>query len=226
MQSILIECSIPNPLQCSSFFLKGTFLKAKILTSIKWTTFFVLALFGIYYAHMRLFRVDVVFYSSLFDALLAAILVGGLLCLPRANRSLGLFEKGQLIAIWLLLGYGFAISIPTVIDRSLSFYIIEKIQQRGGGIKRDSLMGIFTGEFVVESRLDDVRLTEQLESGTVELKDGCIILTPKGHMIASFGQFFRKNLLPKERLLMGEYSDDLTDPFRKSPKSVNYTCSR
>lgn len=34
-----------------------------------------------------------------------------------------------------LLAYGFAISVPTVIDRSLSMYILEKLQQRGGGIQ-------------------------------------------------------------------------------------------
>lgn len=198
----------------------------KILDSLKSTAFFVVILLLVYYLHITLFKVNVVFYSSILDGFIAAFIVGFLVFVSRVAPALNGFEKSLLVVIWLLLGYGYAITIPTVIDRSLSFYIIEKIQQRGGGIKKSSLNDIFTGEFVAESRLADVRLTEQLESGTVELIDGCIVLTEKGDLIASFGQLFRKNLLPKERLLMGEYSADLTDPFKNSAVDVDYTCSR
>jgi hypothetical protein len=129
-----------------------------------------------------------------------------------------------LIIIWLLLGYAIAISIPTVIDRSLSFYILEKIQQRGGGIRQDAFERIFTQEYIGEHRLIDVRLTEQLESGTVEIKNGCVFLTSKGYIVASFGRYFRTHWLPRKRLLMGEYSDDLTDPFKNSVSNYEYTC--
>jgi hypothetical protein len=129
-----------------------------------------------------------------------------------------------MIFIWLLLGYAFAISIPTVIDRSLSFYILEKLQQRGGGIKINNFEQVFTQEYVKEHRLVDVRLTEQLESGTIEIKNGCVILTVKGSNIASFSQMFRRNFLPKHRLLMGKYSDDLTNPFRHKLSKIDYLC--
>ena len=114
--------------------------------------------------------------------------------------------------------------MPTVIDRSLSFYILEKLQQRGGGIKQDSFEQIFTQEYVKEYRLVDVRLTEQLQSGTIIIENGCVKLTEKGERVANFGRYFRKHWLPKERLLMGKYTDDLTDPFRSSTASPNYTC--
>lgn len=94
--------------------------------------------------------------------------------------------------MWLITGYAMAISGPAVIDRSLSFYILEKIQQRGGGIKQEKLAQVFTDEYLKEHRLVDVRLTEQLESGTIVVNDGCVLLTPKGERFASFGQYFRK----------------------------------
>jgi hypothetical protein len=59
---------------------------------------FAMLLFLIYYIHVTYFSVDVVFMLRL------------------------------LTAYWLLAGYAFAISIPTVFDRCLSFYILEKIQ--------------------------------------------------------------------------------------------------
>lgn len=196
----------------------------KITRAIAATSLFVLLLAIVYYVHIAFFRVNVVFYAAIADAVLAALLAGVALFSVAYFRPLGGFEKSQLLVIWLLAGYGFAISIPTVIDRSLSFYILEKLQQRGGGIKQESFEEVFTKEYVKEHRLVDVRLTEQLESGTIVIKDGCVRLTDKGESIATFGRFFRQNLLPKKRLLMGEYSDDLTNPFRQSEVTPSYIC--
>lgn len=188
------------------------------------TVAFVIGLLLIYYVHMRYFRVDVVLYASMFDAVLASAVVFAGLHLLKWFRDFTRLELIQLAAIWLLGGYAFAISVPTVIDRSLSFYILEKLDQRGGGIREDAFREIFTEEYVREHRLVDVRLTEQLQSGTVELHDGCVKLTSRGERLATFSRFYRQNLLPTHRLLMGEYTDDLTDPFRDSRMTSDYRC--
>ena len=188
------------------------------------TTLFVLLLFTVHAVHMTMFRVNVVFYAAIADALMAAAICGVLVFFIGYFRTLSGFEKSQLIVIWLLSGYAFAISVPTVIDRSLSFYLLEKIQQRGGGIKKDAFEQIFTKEYVKEHRLVDVRLTEQLESGTIEIKNGCVHLTQKGERVAAFGRYYRTHWLPKQRLLMGQYSDDLTDPFKNSAMHHYYVC--
>ena len=187
---------------------------------------FTVVLLGIYYSHVNFFKVNVVFYAAIGDGVVAAFMTGVILQFLPYFRVFGGFEKLQLVVIWLLFGYSFAISVPTVIDRSLSFYILEKLQQRGGGIKQDSFEQVFTQEYVKEHHLVDVRLTEQLQSGTIAINDGCVTLTEKGQMIASFGRFFRTHWLPKQRLLMGKYSDTLTDPFRNSVANVDYTCQR
>ena len=185
--------------------------------------FAFILLFG-YYLHINFFNINVLFYATVVDAVLAAFFSGLILVTASYFRIFNFFEKIQMIFIWLLLGYAFAISIPTVIDRSLSFYILEKLQQRGGGIKINNFEQVFTQEYVKEHRLVDVRLTEQLESGTIEIKNGCVILTVKGNNIASFSQMFRRNFLPKHRLLMGKYSDDLTNPFRHKLSKIDYLC--
>lgn len=196
----------------------------KLKRAITATFLFTVLLGIIYYIHIAFFRVNVVFYAAIADGVLATLIAGIASFSMSYFRPLGNFEKSQLIVIWLLAGYGFAISVPTVIDRSLSFYILEKIQQRGGGIRQERLEDVFTKEYVKEHRLMDVRLTEQLESGTIVIEDGCIKLTAKGDLIAAFGRFFQLHLLPKRRLLMGEYSDDLTNPFRHSAEVPDYTC--
>jgi hypothetical protein len=103
-------------------------------------------------------------------------------------------------------------------------YILEKLQQRGGGIRLNGFEDIFRTEYVKEHRLFDVRLTEQLESGTVMIVDGCVKLTRKGEILATVTRFIRLNILPKKRLLMGAYSDALTDPFRSDEKAHDYAC--
>jgi hypothetical protein len=196
----------------------------KILRAFLATVIFVVVLLGVYYLHMRYFRVDVVLYASILDAFIAMIIVTSGGALLRWFRDFSRLEIIQLLLIWLLGGYVFAISVPTVIDRSLSFYILEKLQQRGGGIREDAFRQVFTEEYVREHHLVEVRLTEQLQSGTIELHDGCVRLTERGERLAMFSRFYRKNLLPTHRLLMGQYTDALTDPFRGSRMSSDYRC--
>lgn len=196
----------------------------KLASALGATLLYVLLLLTTYFVHVTWFPVNVVFYAAIADAMIAALATAVILFLPRCFTGLGHFEKVLLIVIWLLGGYSFAISVPTVIDRSLSFYILEKLQQRGGGIREDAFSQVFTEEYVKEHRLVDVRLTEQLESGTIEIRNGCVLLTEKGRRFAGASRYFRQHLLPKKRLLMGEYSDDLTDPFRHSEASPDYQC--
>lgn len=196
----------------------------KILRAFLATLVFIVVLLGVYYLHMRYFRVNVVLYASILDAVIAIVVVGGGVALLRGFRDFSRLEIIQLLLIWLLGGYVFAISVPTVIDRSLSFYILEKLQQRGGGIREDAFRQVFTDEYVREHHLVEVRLTEQLQSGTIEIHDGCVRLTARGERLAGFSRFYRKNLLPTHRLLMGQYTDALTDPFRDSRMSSDYRC--
>lgn len=196
----------------------------KFIRSVMATLIFLIALWMIYYVHVQFFTVNVVFYSALSDAVLAALASAVVLSLIGLLSPLRAFERAQLFAIWLLTGYALAISGPTVIDRSLSFYILEKLQQRGGAIKQSAFEDVFRQEYMVEHRLVDVRLTEQLESGTIAIDNGCVKLTEKGQRLAAFSRYFRAHWLPKHRLLMGEYSADLTDPFRNNTAHAPYGC--
>lgn len=196
----------------------------KLKLAILGTVLFTILLIIVYFVHISYFKVDVVFYAAIADGVIAATIAGVAIFTIKYFSALGSFEKVLLVVIWLISGYAVAISVPTVIDRSLSFYILEKLQQRGGGIKQDSFETVFTQEYVKEHRLIDVRLTEQLESGTISIENGCVKLTEKGELLVKFSKYFRHNWLPKQRLLMGSYSDDLTDPFRNSQEDLGYSC--
>lgn len=177
-----------------------------------------------YVVSVHYLKVDVVFYSALGDAILATLLAAVILFWSGIFKALSRFERFLSVLLWLSLGYSLAISLPTVIDRSLSIYILEKLDQRGGGIRHDAFARVFTEEYLREHHLVEVRLTEQLESGTINLDGGCVKLTPKGAVVVRFSRFFRQNLLPRQRLLMGAYSDELVDPFKGGADSPDYKC--
>ena len=200
-------------------------LAAKLTRTATASAVFLLVLALVDALHARFLHVDVVFYAALLDVVVAAALVALWLWRGRFFAVLQAFEKLQLLLIWLLTGYALAISVPTVIDRSLSFYLLEKLAQRGGAIRQDAFAGIFIDEYLPEHRLVDVRLTEQLQSGTIVIEAGCVRLTPWGRRLSSFSLEFRRRFLPRRRLLMGEYSDDLTDTFRQGGAAPDYRCS-
>jgi len=185
---------------------------------------FIVILLVTYVAYIKLFRVDVVFYASLAAAGIALALLTPCLYFLGFFAALSALEKILIVLVCAVTGYAFAISVPTVIDRSLSFYILEKLQQRGGGIQLAKFNYIFTDEYMREHRLVEVRLTEQLVSRTITIENGCVTLTPRGERIATFGRWFRQNLLPRQRLLAGEYTSALTNPFERSDLSPDYIC--
>ena len=195
------------------------FLKFK-----KFIVFFVLYNFTLiltYWVYIHLFQVNVVLYSSVLTVILSIIPVVILLFAVNVNLF-NQFEKFLICALFILYGYAIAISLPTVIDRSLSFYLLEKINQRGGSVKQEAFELIFKNEYVPEHRLIDIRLTEQLLSGTITIENNCVSLTQKGENFVHFSQFFRRNFLPKNRLILGEYSNDLIDPLKQTNNN-NFT---
>ena len=195
----------------------------KIYNLICYILFYIATLSFIYIVHINYFKVDVVLYSAIFDSILAATIASAATFFIRSN-TFTKFEKTLISIIFFLLGYIISITIPTIIDRSLSFYILEKIQQRGGGIKLQKFEDIFVKEYLKEHRLIDVRLTEQLKSGNIIIDNNCVRLTEQGNRLATMSRYFRQHYLPKKRLLMNDYTDDLTNPFRNSSKEFYYGC--
>ena len=109
----------------------------KISTLLLSSFVFFMVFIVIYNIHISYFKVDVVLYSTLIDNFLAIAFMSVLFCFT--FHIFTKTEKIMLLSIWFLSGYAFAISVPTILDRSLSFYLLEKLQQRGGGIKQESL---------------------------------------------------------------------------------------
>jgi hypothetical protein len=177
--------------------------------------------------HFQLFTVRVVLYDALLDGLIAGTVVIAIIFrLPPGSLTATREEIGLSLVVGMLLVTLYSISFPTIIDRSLSVYILEKLAQRGGSIRKAAFEEILIKEFFPEYQLVDIRLTEQLNSGTVTIENGCVRLTSWGAKLAAFTRFYRETLLPKHREIMGRFSDDLTHPYRNSSVVVPYRCEQ
>jgi hypothetical protein len=175
--------------------------------------------------HFRFFPVRVVLYDSMLDLALTAIVMAafGFIFL-RSRSALTGSEQVLTATVAILCCALYAVVVPTVIDRSLSVYILEKLNQRGDHIAESAFEDILRTEFFREYQLVNIRLTEQLNSGTITIENGCVNLTPWGKTIVAFTSFYRANILPKQREIMGQYNDSLTSPFRDATPLVPYQC--
>ena len=190
--------------------------------AVLYQAIFLIILVVSYYLYVNYLYVDVLLY----DSVKLVAIVATLMFVMTGKKFLfqSWYDKFLQGVISLLLGYALAITFPTIIDRSLSFYFLEKLQQRGGGIQLAAFDDIFTQEYAKEHRLVDIRLTEQMQSGMLTIENDCVLLTPKGSRTATFALWFRQHLLPKKRLLNDEYTDVLVDPFAESTPLYDYRC--
>ncbi|MEP1832632.1 MAG: hypothetical protein ABJL57_03045 [Hyphomonas sp.] len=175
--------------------------------------------------HFQTLPVAVILYACIVDAILSSAIVGGVYWAFRRKKSpllatetvLSILAANLLILLYSVMG-------PTVIDRSLSIYIVEKIDHRGGAVAEAAMPKIILTEFMQEYRVADVRMTEQVTSGTVKIEDGCIRMTPRGRTLAQFTRFFRRNFLPQHRRIADEITDELTHPYKDTPVLVPFKC--
>jgi hypothetical protein len=177
--------------------------------------------------HFWHFPVSVILYACALDLVIAvAITTPAVIFLQRRMKLLSTTETvlSMLLACAGILLY--AVMGPTVVDRSLSLYIVEKLHQRGGAIALEKLDEVFVREYMPEFRLVDVRVTEQLASGTAEIDGECLVLTSRGQFIAQVANAYRRFFLPRKRVLGEEITDVLTRPFDESQRQVDVSCRR
>ena len=103
---------------------------------------------------------------------------------PPAAQWVGHTVLVPAIAIHALLGYAFVITIPSLLDRSISIYVIAAVAQSGErGLTREELQAGFLRDYVSGTATIDKRLAEQLASGHVADSGGRLRTTERGERV-------------------------------------------
>ena len=172
------------------------------------------------YIHNKFFNVNVLLYSSLFDGFISTLITLVVL----KNKKINRFEFLLIGSLFLSATYILSISIPTVIDRSLSFYMLENIHHTGSGIRKSKLDDLIRIKYMNEYKVLDMRLTEQIQSGTISIAGECIQLTKFGKKIVNFSEFYRANFLPNKRLILDSYSNELIKINSDFSNKIDISC--
>ena len=185
----------------------------------------VLVLFAVVNViHSRWFHVRVVLYDTLFDAMIATCIVALLYYLfLRRNLALSVWEASLAIVASLLILTNYAVVIPTIVDRSLSIGLLEMLATNGGSMKQEEIEPRVFRDFFPAYNVVPIRITEQIHSGTITVDNGCVRLTRWGETVVAFTTWFRRNLLPRHRDVLGNFDNS---GVRRAASSADQGASR
>jgi predicted transcriptional regulator len=87
--------------------------------------------------------------------------------------------------------------IPTVVDRSLSIYLLNYLKNNKP-LKMSELTKIAQDNYIVDMQVIETRVNEQLATGSIIVNNDEITLTNKGKKLLLIFSFVKKYLLPKK----------------------------
>ena len=145
---------------------------------------FLLVYILVFTLERQIFARDIIFYDALLclgltTATLVMLWLAG--AFARLSGAAGAGRIPLAIVLFLSLGYAFAITVPALIDRSISFFMITQVVESGDeGVTREDLEERFIQQYVLDYGAIPRRLQEQLRTGNFEPRGDRYIATDRG----------------------------------------------
>lgn len=152
---------------------------------------FSAVIFVFYYAFLRFFGGGRLFYDGLIAILLAVVVISVSLTISsklglnaaRFDRTREEICSALLAASFLV--YAFHITLPTIIDRSISLFVLSRMDNSNGltveEMQHSFLNGYVSGHDAVCRRID-----EQLGSGNIRRTGDRYVITPRAEWLLVF----------------------------------------
>ncbi|PHP19767.1 hypothetical protein CG471_10425 [Sphingobium sp. IP1] len=130
---------------------------------------------------------SILFYRGVMIAgLTAAIMLVGGLMLRRWRPPVPTLIGA--IALSLAFNICFLITFPVTFDRSITMFLLARIERQDGQLDARALEDVYTREYLGEMRQIDRRVEEQTMSGNIRVEHGRIHITPQGRRLLSGGR--------------------------------------
>ncbi|WBQ16834.1 hypothetical protein [Sphingobium yanoikuyae] len=130
---------------------------------------------------------SILFYRGVMIAgLTAAIMLVGGLMLGRWRPAVPTLVGA--IALSLAFNICFLITFPVTFDRSITMFLLARIERQDGQLDARALGDVYTREYLGEMRQIDRRVEEQTMSGNIRVEQGRIHITPQGRRLLSGGR--------------------------------------
>ncbi|WP_420145213.1 hypothetical protein [Sphingobium sp.] len=134
--------------------------------------------------------IPLLFYRGVLIAFAAALLLAIISGL--ASRRIALLDVSTVmggVALSLAFNISFLIVFPVTFDRSITMFLLARIERQDGRLTPTALEDVFVREYLDDMRQIDRRISEQTLSGNiVQGDDGRIRLTPQGRRLLSSGR--------------------------------------
>jgi hypothetical protein len=142
----------------------------------KFITLFIIFLV-IFIASRIIFKLDIIFYEGIFI----------ILCITLVSLLFKFFKHIHTYITFFLFCYAFHITIPSLLDRSISLYILGLLHEEKI-VTLPELQNYYVSGFVFYNGAIEKRLNEQVRSGNINLVNGNYSLTKKGERLFYINQ--------------------------------------
>lgn len=131
---------------------------------------------------------SILFYRGVLLAGIAATLMlgGGAFAMRRANIDPPTIVGG--VALSLAFNICFLITFPVTFDRSITMFLLARIERQDGQLTTPMLEDVFAREYLRDMRQIDRRVEEQALSGNIRVDHGRIRITPQGARLLAGGR--------------------------------------
>ncbi|HUD93388.1 hypothetical protein [Sphingobium sp.] len=134
-------------------------------------------------------HLSILFYRGVMVAGATAIIlfVGGLLLRGRWRPDPSTLVGG--VALSLAFNISFLITFPVTFDRSITMFLLARIEAQDGRLDAQGLERVYVREYLGDMRQIDRRVAEQSLSGNIRVERGHIHITPQGRRLLTGGRW-------------------------------------
>ena len=134
-------------------------------------------------------HVPTLFYRGVALAIVAAALLALALWLAaRRLLNLDLATIVGAVALSLAFNISFLIVFPVTFDRSITMFLLARVERDDGRLDSRSLERLYVREYLGDMRQIDRRVAEQSVSGNIRVVDGRIYITAQGRQLLESGR--------------------------------------
>ena len=149
--------------------------------------------------HFHFFNPQVILYSLLFDLIVSLMIV--VISLVIINKTFFLY-KNALFTLFFLISTSqalviYAFVVPTAIERSLSVYLLERLESSQGMLSISDFNNIAEHDYFNDMSVIETSIDEQVSTGSIVIIDNKVVITDKGKRLVKIFSFVKRYLLPK-----------------------------
>lgn len=133
--------------------------------------------------------IPLLFYRGVVIAFIGALLLAVMMGLAARRIRLDLPTLVGAIALSLAFNISFLIVFPVTFDRSITMFLLARIERQDGQLDASGLERVYVREYLGDMRQIDRRIEEQSLSGNVRVEQGRIHITPQGRRLLTSGRW-------------------------------------